>query len=330
MNLGYTDWLWPLSAVFALGLVLALWTLLWRDRRDLKILGHQNLVLSPGLAWSRRMLKGFLVLGGFLLMLLGALRLQGKPVPEDVILRGSDVVVVLDVSKSMLTQDLVPNRLEAAKKAVDDWMHRQTGNRVGMVVFSGEALVQVPLTFDVEADSMVLQGDDTDAVDRGGTDIGEGIRTALSVFPKDNPDKRGRVILLMTDGELTDGASNLNQACADAKTNGVPIVTVGMGTPQGKPIPDGTSFWGEPTFKKDASGNVHVSQLDEKTLQQIASSTGGVYVSGDSNEDLGSIDSALENIQKTEMKGQGTVRHEELAPSLGWMAAGTLLFSALL
>ena len=126
MNLGYTDWLWPLSAVFALGLVLALWTLLWRDRRDLKILGHQNLVLSPGLAWSRRMLKGFLVLGGFLLMLLGALRLQGKPVPEDVILRGSDVVVVLDVSKSMLTQDLVPNRLEAAKKAVSGVQIRAT------------------------------------------------------------------------------------------------------------------------------------------------------------------------------------------------------------
>ncbi|HXL72938.1 MAG TPA: VWA domain-containing protein, partial [bacterium] len=184
MNIEYTDWLWPLSIIFLLGLFLVLWTLLWRDRWDLKILGHQNLVLSPGVAWSRRVLKGLLVLGGFFLVLLGALRLQGKPTPEDVVLRGSDVVVVLDVSKSMLTQDLIPNRLEAAKKAVDTWIHDQTGNRVGLVVFSGEALVQVPLTFDVQADSMVLQGDDTDAVDRGGTDIGEGIRTALSVFPK--------------------------------------------------------------------------------------------------------------------------------------------------
>jgi Ca-activated chloride channel family protein len=330
MNIEYTDWIWPLAVVFLLGTFFALWTLLWRDRRDLKLLGHQNLVLSPGVAWSRRILKGLLVLGGFLFVLLGALRLQGKPMPEDVVLRGSDVVVVLDVSKSMLTQDIVPNRLEAAKRAIDEWMHNQTGNRVGLVVFSGEALVQVPLTFDVEADSMVLQGDDTDAVDRGGTDIGEGIRTALSEFPKDNPDKRGRVILLMTDGELTDGASNLNQACEDAKTNGVPIITVGMGTPQGKPIPDGASFWGEPTFKKDRSGNVHISQLDEKTLQNIAGATGGVYVPGDSNEDLKAIDSALENVQKTEMKGQGTVRREELAPSMGWLAAGTLLLSALL
>jgi Ca-activated chloride channel family protein len=330
MNLENMDWLLPLSAVFLAGLFLALWTLLWRDGRDLKILGHQNLVLSPGLAWGRRILKGFLVLGGFLFVLLGALRLQGKPVPEDVVLRGSDVVVVLDVSKSMMTQDLVPNRLEAAKRAVDEWMHNQTGNRVGLVVFSGEALVQVPLTFDVQADSMVLQGDDTDAVDRGGTDIGEGIRAALDVFPKDNPDKRGRALLLITDGELTDGASNLDQACEDAKSKGVPIVAVGIGTPEGKPIPDGVSFWGEPTFKKDSGGNVHVSRLDEKRLQKIADSTGGVYVAGDNTANLGSIDSTLENLQKTEMKGQGTVRREELAPSMGWLAAGTLLLSALL
>ena len=329
MNLENMDWFWPLAVIFLLGFLFALRTL-WRDQRDLKILGHQNLVLSPGLVWGRRVLKTLLVFSGGFLIFLGAVRLQGKPTPEDLILRGSDVVVVLDVSKSMLTQDMIPNRLEAAKKAVNAWMQNQTGDRVGLVVFSGEALVQVPLTFDVQAVSLVLEGDDTDAVDRGGTDIGEGIRTALSVFPQDNPDKRGRAILLITDGELTDGASNLDQACQDAKEKGVPIVVVGIGTPQGKPIPDGKSFWGEAMFKKDSSGNVHVSRLDEKRLQEVAGLTGGVYVSGDSNENLGSMDAALENLQKTEMKGQGTVRRRELAPPLGWLAAGTLLLSALL
>jgi Ca-activated chloride channel family protein len=329
MNLGNTDWLWPLAALLLVGSLMALWTL-WRDRRDLKILGHQNLILSPGLVWGRRALKGLLVLGGGFLIFLGAVRLQGKPTPEDMMMRGSDVVVVLDVSKSMLTQDMVPNRLEAAKKAVNAWMQDQTGDRIGLVVFSGEALVQVPLTFDTQAVQMVLEGDDPDAVDRGGTDIGEGVRTALSVFPKDNPDKRGRAILLITDGELTDGASNLDQACEDAKEKGVPIVTVGIGTPQGRPIPDGASFWGEPMFKKEKSGSFHVSKLDEKRLRQVAESTGGVYVGADNNANLGSIDRALDDLQKTEMKGQGTVRRKELAPSLGWMAAGTLLLSALL
>jgi Ca-activated chloride channel family protein len=275
-------------------------------------------------------LKGLLLLAGFLLILLGSVRLQGKATPEDLVLRGSDVMVVLDVSKSMLTPDMIPNRLEAAQKALNEWMQNQEGDRVGLVVFSGEALVQVPLTFDVQAVSMVLDQDDPDAVDRGGTDIGEGIRKALTAFPKENPDKRGRAILLITDGELTDGASNLDQACQDAKNQGVPIVAVGIGTPQGKPIPAGASFWGEAMYKKDRSGGVHISKLDEKTLRKVASLTGGVFVSGSDNENLGSINEALGGLQKTEMKGQGAMRREELAPPLGWLAAGTLLLSALL
>jgi len=172
MNLGNMDWLLPLAILFLAGFILALWTL-WRDRRDLKILGFQNLVLSPEVAWGRRVLKGLLMLAGLLLILLGSVRLQGKATPEDLILRGSDVMVVLDVSKSMLTPDMIPNRLEAAKKALISWMQHQEGDRVGLAVFSGEALVQVPLTFDVQAVQMVLDQDDPDAVDRGGTDIGE-------------------------------------------------------------------------------------------------------------------------------------------------------------
>jgi Ca-activated chloride channel family protein len=329
MSLGNLNWVLPLALLFGVGLVLALWTF-WRDRRDLQILGHQNLVLSPGLAWGRRLVKGLLLLSGLFLILLGAVRLQGKPTPEDLALRGSDVVVVLDVSKSMLTQDMIPNRLEAAKKAVDAWMQNQTGDRVGLVVFSGEAIVQVPLTFDIQAVSMVLEQADTESVDRGGTDIGEGIRKALSAFPKDNPDKRGRAILLITDGELTDGASNLDQACQDAKSMGVPIVAVGIGTPQGKPIPDGASFWGEAQYKKSRSGELHISKLDEKTLQKAASLSGGVFVAGDNNDNLGAIDSELDNLQKTEMKGQGAVRREEFAPALGWISAATILLSGLL
>jgi Ca-activated chloride channel family protein len=329
MNLGNMSWLWPLAALFSIGLVLALWTL-WRDQRDLKILGHQNLVLSPGVAWGRRLVKGLLLLTALFVILLGAVRLQGKPSPEDLALRGSDVMVVLDVSKSMLTQDMIPNRLEAAKKAVMSWMQNPMGDRVGVVVFSGEALVQVPLTFDTQAVAMVLEQADTDAVDVGGTDIGEGIRKALSVFPKENPDKRGRAILLITDGELTDGASNLDKACEDAKKMGVPIVAVGIGTPEGKPIPDGKSFWGEAEYKKNRSGQIHVSRLDEKTLQKAANLTGGIFVAGSDEDNLNTISQTLDALQKTEMKGQGAIRRQELAPSLGWLAAGTLLLSVLL
>ncbi len=329
MNFGNLTWLLPLSGLFLIWFVLSILNF-FRDRRDLETLGYQNLVLSPSVAWGRRVLKGLLLLGGFLLILLGAARFQGKLVPEDLNLRGSDVMVVLDVSKSMLTQDLIPNRLEAAKKAVLSWMERQDGDQVGVAIFAGQSIVQVPLTLDLQAVALVLERAGVDAVDRGGTDIGEGIRTALAAFPKDNPDKRGRAILLITDGEITDGASNIETACQEAKEKNVPIVAVGIGTPQGKPIPDGASFWGETTYKRDESGNVHVSRLDEKALQKIAGLTSGLFVQGDSEQGLASIEKALGSLQKTEMKGKGGMKRQEFAPALGVAAAATLLLSVLL
>jgi Ca-activated chloride channel family protein len=270
------------------------------------------------------------MLAGLLLILLGAARLQGKPVPEDLNLRGIDVMVVLDVSKSMLTQDIVPNRLGAAKKAVISWLQNRDGDRVGLVVFAGEAIVQVPLTLDLEAVSLVLDRDDVDAVDRGGTDIGEGIRTALTAFEKDDQSKRGKAILLITDGETTDGSSDVSKACLEAKEKNVPVVAVGIGTRQGRPIPDGASFWGEALYKKNRSGNIVISHLDEQTLKKIANSTNGMFIQGENENSLESIGKTLDGLQRTEMKGKGAVRREELAPSLGVFSAGALLLSALI
>ena len=329
MHLGNDNWFWLLLPPFALGAGYTLYTL-WRDRRDLEILGFQNLVLKPRVVWGRRILKGLFLLGGLFLMLLGSLRLQGKPVPEDLNLKGIDLMVVLDVSKSMLTQDMIPNRLGAAKKAVLDWLQNRDGDRVGLVVFAGEALMQVPLTLDLEAVSLVLDRDDVDAVDRGGTDIGEGIRTALAAFPKDSEGKRGRAILLITDGEITDGASNLSQACLEAKQMKIPVLAVGIGTRQGRPIPDGVSFWGEAQYKRKNSGDIVVSHLDEKTLAKVADITEGLFLTADSDQSLSGIGKGLDNLQKTEMKGKGAMRREELAPSLGLFATGALLLSSLI
>ena len=329
LHLANENWFWPLALVFLGWTVLALFAL-WRDKRDLEWLGRHRFLMATEWVWTRRILKGGLVLGGLFLLLLGAARLQGKPVPEDLNLRGSDVIVVLDLSKSMLTQDIVPNRLEAAKKALLSWLQAGEGDRVGVVVFAGEAMIQIPLTFDLEAVSLVLEKDDVDTIEKGGTDIGMGIQTALAAFPKDQDNKRGRAILLLTDGEDTDGASNVTQACLMAQEQKVPIVTVGMGTREGRPIPAGVSFWGEPTYKKDASGNVHVSHLDEATLQKIADMTGGSFIHGDTNEELASIQSALGNLEKTEMKGKGGMRRKELAPSLSLGAAGLILLSSLI
>jgi len=329
LHLGNENWFWYLLTPFLAGVVYAFYSL-WRDRRDLETLGYQNLVLQPGVVWGRRALKGLLLLGGLFLVLLGTLRLQGKPVPEDLNLRGIDLMIVLDVSKSMLTQDMIPNRLEAAKKSVLNWLQNREGDRAGLVVFAGEALLQVPLTLDLEAVSLVLDRDDVDVVDRGGTDIGQGIQTALAAFPKEEQGKRGRAILLITDGEITDGASNVTQACLAAKQMKVPILAVGIGTRQGRPIPDGVSFWGEAQYKRRSSGDIVVSRLDEKMLAKIADVSEGLFITADSDQGLAGIGKGLENLQKSEMKGKGAMRREELAPSLGLFATGALLLSTLI
>jgi|GEM_PF-2038777 len=323
------DALLPLLAVLCLMIGWGVWTL-FKDRRDLDFLGKQNLVWSPLWVWARRAVKGGLAMAALFLLFLGASRLQGKPVPEDLNMSGVDVMVVLDVSKSMLTQDILPNRLEAAKKALFNWLSARQGDRVGLVIFAGEALVQVPLTMDLNAVSLVLVKADPDEVDTGGTDIGKGIQTALDSYDKEEDKKRGKAIVLMTDGEITEGSAILPQVLERAKQMNVPIVTVGMGTPQGRPIPDGTAFWGEATYKRDSSGAIHISHLDEETLRHIADSTQGLYISGDNDQNLATIDSALNKLQKTLMKSKGGVRREELSPRLALGAAFSLLLASVL
>ncbi len=329
MNIENMNWFWPLFLLFLAGFALAFYTL-GRDRRNLETLGYHNLILAPLAVWVRRVVKGCLLLLGLFLCLLGAGRLQGKLIPEDLNLRGVDVMIVLDVSKSMLTQDMVPNRLEAAKKALINWIQGRNGDRIGLVIFAGQALVQVPLTLDLEAVSLVLSKADPDAVDRGGTDIGEAIRTALTAFDKDDMKKRGKAILLITDGEITEGSAILPEACKEANERNVPVVAVGIGTPQGRPIPDGASFWGEAIFKRDRDGNIHISHLDEENLRKIASITGGTYIQGESERSLSSIGDRLDRLEKTMMKDKGAMRREELSPALGAFTAATLILSSIL
>jgi Ca-activated chloride channel family protein len=328
MHFANESWFLYLALPF-LGLLALAAFALWRDKRDLKALGHHNLLLSPRLAWARRLAKGGLALASLFLVLGGALRPQGKPVPEDLESSGIDVMVLLDTSKSMLTEDLGPNRLEAAKRTVMDWMEGREGDRVGLTVFAGEAFTQVPLTQDLQAVGLVLEQVDVDAVDRGGTDIGEGLRVALESFSNEEA-KRGKAILLLTDGEPTADASDLEEACRQAKAKGVPVVAVGVGTRRGKPLPDGVSFWGETQYKRDSRGNLKISRLDEENLKRVARITGGVMVHGDDREGLASIGKAMEGLQKTAMKGKGAVKREELSPALGAWAAALLLLGVML
>lgn len=325
MHFGNPQFIFPLVLAGAVLLALGVWTF-FRDRRDLRELGHRNLVLAPVLAVSRRGFKRIMLLAALAACALGASRWLGKPVPSESGQYGLDIMVALDVSKSMLSRDVRPNRLEAAKQALQDALPRLEGNRIGLEVFAGEAILQVPLTLDLEAVSTVLDGADVDAVDLGGTNFSEAIETALKAFPEEKePSKRGRVLLLYTDGEPTAGEDDLKAALEEAKQRHVAVVSIGVGTPQGQPIPDGQSFWGEAEYKHDHQGRVVVSRLDEDTLKRMASTTGGVYAQGDSPRALANVQSLLETLEKTLIRGQDSMKRHELAPSMGWAASVFLL-----
>ena len=331
MHFGDTDiltYLAPTALALALG---ALWTF-GRDRRDLCELGHRNLVLSPALAILRRGIKGGLVLVALVSCALGAARWQGKTVPEETGQYGMDVVVVLDVSKSMLTRDVAPDRLTAAKKSILDALEGMDGDRVALVVFAGDSLLQVPLTLDRDALATVLEGDDVDAVDKGGTNFTGALGAALKAFPEaeDGKKHRGRAILLYTDGEPTAGEEGLPMALQVARRRGVAVACVGVGSRKGQPIPDGQSFWGQPIYKRDAFGRVVVSRLDEETLRNMADATGGLYVAGDSPGALSHVENLLSGLDKTFLKGKGSVKREELSPKAGLASAAFLLLAAVI
>jgi Ca-activated chloride channel family protein len=187
--------------------------------------------------------------------------------------KGVDVFVLLDVSKSMLAEDVRPNRLTQAKYAVQDLLEKIRGDRIGLVAFAGTAFVQCPLTVDYEAFRLTLKDADPRIIPRGGTAIGAAIRTALKGF--EAGEGRDRAIVLITDGEETE--SDAPAAADEVAKAGVRIFAIGVGTAEGELIPVREA--GQPMeFLKDNEGKVVKSRLDEATLQQLALKTGGIYV----------------------------------------------------
>ena len=214
----------------------------------------------------------FLLAMGFLVVALAGPRLGYETIPTH--RRGLDLIVVVDVSKSMLATDLPPTRLARAKLAVQDFVTQLEGDRVGLVAFAGTAFLQAPLTVDYDA---VLNADnelDTEIIPRGGTNLGAAINLAVDAFGK--AEAGNRAILLLSDGEpTTEGEESAGlQAAQHAAETGVKIFTLGFGTPEGSLIPLGSS--GE--FVRDADGKIVRTKLDESTLKAIAKAGNGFYV----------------------------------------------------
>jgi Ca-activated chloride channel family protein len=219
---------------------------------------------------------------------------------EEVRRQGVDLVVALDISNSMLAEDVKPNRLERAKHKIRDLLNMLEGDRIGLVVFAGTAYVQLPLTLDYTAARLFLSAIDTDLISTQGTALGKAIRTSVKAF--NSGDKKSRAILLITDGE-DQTKSGLEEA-RRAREEGARIYTIGIGREIGAPIPNPNSEGG---FKKDSRGEVVLTKLDEVTLQKIALETGGTYVRSVTGDlDLIKIyqENIKQKIEKKELKGE--------------------------
>jgi len=224
---------------------------------------------------------------------------------QNVSRKGVDIMAAIDVSPSMLVEDVSPNRLERAKREVIDLIRVLSGDRVGVVAFSGAAFIQCPLTLDYGALEMFLGQLDTGLIPLAGTDVGGAIDASLAGF--DTRLKTDKVIILITDGEDNEGKAL--EAAQRARDMGIRIFIFGIGDPSGEPIPNVDGG-----FKKDADGNIIVSRLDEDGLREIADNTGGLYVralTGDLDLDILYFDGIKSRTQATELKSGKIKVYEE-------------------
>jgi len=277
------------------------WGMRKKQQLILKFCGNPLLskLVHPGVEKRHRSKAIFVVLA-ILFLILALTRPRWGYQWEDLHQRGVDVIVALDVSSSMLAEDIKPNRLERAKRKISDLLDMMEGDRIGLVAFAGTSFVQCPLTLDYGAARLFLSAIDTQLIPVQGTALGDAIKTSVKAFR--SQEKKSKALILITDGE--DQMGKALSAAKSASDQGVKIYTIGIGGEIGAPLPNPSGAGG---FRKNQQGEVILSKLDETTLQQIALETGGSYVRSVTGDiDLKTIykDQIKKHIEKKELKSE--------------------------
>jgi len=263
----------------ALGVFIFLFFLLLRwKRKTVKKIGDKNLVKQLIKNFSSRLftLKFILFLVAFALGVVAVANLRKPGTADNISRKGIDVVIALDVSKSMLATDLPPDRLERAKQMILRLMNQMPDDRIALVLFAGKAYMQMPLTVDHGAAAIFVSSASPDAIPAQGTVFSEALRMSARAF--NSREGRFKSVVLISDGE--DHDQETIKATDELAQQGVMVCTVGIGSSEGSQIPDSATH----DFKRDAMGNIVISKLNEDILKQIAEKTNGVYVHFDSSE----------------------------------------------
>jgi Ca-activated chloride channel family protein len=310
MNLSH---LWMLNLLWLIPLVAV--ALIVQDRkkkRALQVFADPHLLdrLTAQNHRGRRFIKALLLLLSLGLMLFALAGPRWGSHYEEVSQKGVDIMLLIDVSPSMLVEDIPPNRLERARREILDFIKIVQGDRVGLIAFAGAAFIQCPLTLDYAALEMFLSALQPDLIPVPGTDLGAAIDMGIAAF--DAESATDKVILLITDGE--DNETRGLKAARQAAAGGVKIFIFGIGDVGGGPIPE---LDGSGGFKKDRQGNLILSKLEEEDLQNIASLTGGTYVrsvAGDLDLDVLYFDGIKSRTRAKELKSGKIKVYEERFP----------------
>ena len=290
----------------------------FRTRRIRKF-GDEALVrqLMPSYSKSRAWVRLTIFSIGFLFFAVGLSRPQIGAKLKEHETKGAEIMIVLDVSNSMLAEDYSPNRLERAKLAISRLVDKLRDDRIGLIVFAGNSFVQLPITTDYVSAKMFLNTITTESVPIQGTAIGDAINTALRSFSAQS--EKSRAIIVITDGENHE--DDPVAAAAQAAEIGVRVFTIGVGSPEGKPIPmDGELL-------KDRDGNIVVTRLDETVLQDVAKAGNGVYVRA-GNSEFG-LNPIIDDIRRMEDEKYNSIVFEEFDEQFMYFMGIALFFFVL-
>lgn len=297
-NPQYLYWLLVIPVLVAVYVLIRLW-----NKKQFERFANVKLreYLVPMFSSARANTKFAIFIMIIALLIIGAANLQSGSKMEKVKREGIDLFFCVDISNSMNAEDIAPNRLERSKQAINKLISKLQGDRIGIIVFAGNAYVQLPITTDYSAAKMFLSTVNTDLIPTQGTEVGRAINLAIKSFGENEHNK---AIIIISDGEDHENGDAV-KAAQEAAKRGIKVYTIGMGLDEGAPIPLYNKYGKRTGYKKDKEGNIIITKLDDNMLRQIAEIGDGIYVrASNSNVGLDKIYDDISKVQTSEIESK--------------------------
>lgn len=297
----------------------------YRRIKNLKEYGDSELLknLMPDVSPYRPGIKFWLSMFAIAFLIVVIARPQFGSKKETITRQGIETVIALDISNSMLAEDIAPNRLEKAKNIISKLIDKFENDKVGLIVFAGDAFVQLPITNDFISAKMFLESISPTLISRQGTDIGAAINLAMKSFTPN--EEVGKAVIVITDGENHEGGAE--EAAKSASEKGIAVYLLGVGTTEGAPIPTGNAN----DFRKDKAGNIVMTRLNEEMSQNIARAGNGAYIRVDNTNNAQKLlQKEIDKLAKADVTSEVYTEYNEQFMHIAWIVLILLLLDILI